>query len=71
MVSMNIKKHRENFEINLYEGTKQKSFYNNVLNKDPHRLSQIFLDLYMYGFPIEKAIKIFLQRLKKKDWLGF
>jgi hypothetical protein len=70
MAIMDIKKNRENFELNLYDGSK-KSFYNNILSRDHHRLAQIFLDLYMYGFPIEKAIKIFFKRLKKKDWLGF
>jgi len=73
MVSMDIKKHRENYELNLFEkGSKsRKSFYRNIISKDPNRLAQIFLDLYIYGFPIEKAIQIFKKRLKQRDWLGF
>jgi len=70
MVVMDIKRHRENYELNVF-GNDRKSFYKNIISKDPNRLAQIFLDLYMYGFPIEKAIKIFLRRMKQKDWLGF
>lgn len=69
---MDIKKHKDDYELNLFTSAKErKSFYRNIINKDPRRLAQIFLDLYIYGFPIEKAIKLFKQRLKKKDWLGF
>ena len=66
---MEIKKHRENFEVNVFD--KNSHVYSNILIRDPNRIAQILMDLYFLGFPIEKALAIFKERLAKKDWLGF
>lgn len=68
-MSLDIKKHKQNFEVNLRDY--RKSYYRNIIDRDPNKLAQILIDLFIFGFPIEKAIKLFNERIKKKDWLGF
>ena len=73
---MEVKSNRENFTVNLSAGTgkgkkrKRDSYYTNLIDKDPKKVAQVLLDLFMYGVPIDKAIKIFIERIKKRDWLG-
>jgi len=69
MTRLEFKNHKNNFEVNVFEGKKQSS-YRNIIDRDPNKLAQILIDLYMYGFPIEKAIHIFNEKVRKKDWLG-
>ena len=66
---MEIKKHKENFEVNVFE--KSSHAYKNILTHDPNTIAQVLLDLFFLGFPIKKALEIFKERLGKKDWLGF
>jgi len=68
---LEFKSNREKFEVNVFDKKKSKSSYRNIIDKDANKLSQILVDLYLYGFPIEKAISIFNGRVKRKDWLGF
>jgi len=68
MRRLEFKKHKDKFEVNVFEG--KESSYRNIIDKDPNKLAQILLDLYMYGFSIEKAIHIFNEKVRKKDWLG-
>lgn len=64
-----IKRHRENVEVNVFSG--KHSTYNNIITKDPNTITQILIDLFVLGFPIEKAIQKFNERIKnKKDWMG-
>lgn len=70
MVILELKKHRENFEVNLFERKGSKSHYQNILNRNPNQFAQILIDLYLDGFPVETAVKIFLRRIKSKDWIG-
>ena len=67
---LEFKNHKDKFEINVFEGKSKSSSYRNIIDKDKNKLAQILVDLYMYGFPIEKAIQIFSEKVKKKDWLG-
>ena len=70
-MGLEFKKHKDKFEVNVFECKKNKgSAYRNIIDKDPQKIAQILIDLFMYGFPIEKAISIFLERTRKKDWLG-
>lgn len=71
MVHMNLKRNKENFNVNVFYSSNSKSHYGNVLTKDAKRLAQIFIDLNFEGFPIEKAFKIFKERTDQKDWFGF
>ena len=71
MAILEFKKHKENYEINLFENKNSKSHYNVIVNRDPKQLAQILVDLHLDGFKIEEAIKIFFNRIKNKDWLGF
>lgn len=71
MGRLEFKKHGDKFEVNLFEGKSSKSSYHNIIDKDFNALAQILIDLYLYGFPIEKAITIFRKRVRTKDWLGF
>lgn len=66
---MNIKKHKDNLEVDVFE--KDSHTYSNILTKDPNRIAQILIDLHFMGFPILKAIAIVRDRIKEKDWLGF
>jgi len=65
---LEFKNNRDKVEVNVFEG--KSSSYRNIIDKDPKKLAQILIDLFMYGFPIEKAIRIFNERIKKRDWLG-
>jgi len=67
---LELKKNRENFEVNVFSNKGSKSSYRNIIDKDVNKLAQILIDLFMFGFPIEKAIHIFNERMRKKDWLG-
>lgn len=71
MAILEFKRHKENYEINLFDSKNSKSHYTNIIDKNPAKIAQILMDLYLDGFPIEKAIKIYLGRIKSKDWLGF
>ena len=69
-MNLEFKNHKDNFEVNVFEGKSKGSSYRNIIDKDPNKLAQILIDLYMFGFPIGKAIHIFNEKVKKKDWLG-
>lgn len=70
---LEIKKEKNNYRINCYYimGRKKRIYYWNIIDRDPKKLAQIFLDLSFEGYPIEKAFKIMQERTNKKDWLGF
>ena len=70
MANLEFKKHKENYEINLFEGKNSKSHYTNVINRNPSQLAQILIDLHLDGYKVEEAVKIFLNRIKSRDWLG-
>ena len=69
-MNLEFKNHKDKFEVNVFEGKDKKSSYRNILDKDPNKLAQILIDLYMFGFPMGKAIHIFNEKVRKKDWLG-
>jgi len=70
MVILEVKKHKTNYEVNVFYSKNSKSHYHNIIDKDPNKLAQILIDLYLEGFPIDKAIQEFKERLGNKDWLG-
>ena len=73
MVAAKLKKNRENIEVNVFpkiERAAEKSIYTNLITKDPNVISQILIDLMVLGFPIEKAIKLFNSRVRRRDWMG-
>lgn len=70
MVHLRFKKNKGNIEVNVFSGRQSKSIYGNLITPDPKRIAQVLLDLSVMGFPIEKAIRIVLKRIKKKDWIG-
>jgi len=70
MGSLEFKKNKDKFEVNLFSSKNSKSFYRNIIDKDPGKLAQILIDLHLYNYPVDKAIKIFLKRVKTHDWLG-
>jgi len=67
---LEFKKHRAGYEINVFDSKKSKSSYRNIIDRDPTKLAQILIDLYMIGFPIDKALKIYNEKMNRKDWLG-
>lgn len=64
-----IKKHKESLDINVFEED-HRSIYNNKITKDPNIIAQVLIDMLILGFPIDRAIKKFLERFRKKDWIG-
>lgn len=72
-MNLEFKKHKDNYEVNILNGNRnsKKSSYNNIIDRDPNKIAQILMDLYILGFPILKAIRIMNKRLHNKDWLGF
>lgn len=74
MSHLGINKGSDKSQISLYHkvsGTKGKGrYYTNIIDKDPKKLAQIFIDLWLEGYPIDQAHKIMQDRLRRKDWLG-
>lgn len=50
---------------------REKAHFWTFIDKDYNKLAQFLIDLYLQGFPIEKAIQKFNERVKRRDWLGF
>ena len=71
MAILEFKRHKENYEVNLFESKNSKSHYTNIIDRNPKQLAQILIDLQMDGYKVDEAIKIFFHRVKNKDWLGF
>ncbi|MFW6172529.1 MAG: hypothetical protein ACOC5T_02185 [Elusimicrobiota bacterium] len=67
-MKLEIKKNKENYELNVFENNSHT--YRNIVDRDPNKIAQIFIDLFIFGFPIEKAIKIFKRKVRQKDWIG-
>ena len=70
MKTLSFKKNKENYEVNVCQGKTKKSSYHTILNHDYRQITQVLIDLYLEGFPIEKAIVLFEERIKTRDWLG-
>ena len=74
MSRMEVKKEKGNYRVSLFNShdkkKREKSHYWNIIDKDPKKLAQIFIDLWLEGFPIDQAFKIMQERLRRKDWLG-
>lgn len=69
-MNLEVKKNKSNYEVNIFHSKTSGSSYTNIIDKDPNKIAQILIDLYTMDFPIEKAVNIFLRRIKKEDWLG-
>jgi len=74
MTQLEFKKHKDKYEINLFHNknskSHSKSHYTNIIDHDPKKIAQILIDLHLEGFRIDDAIKIYLGRVKNRDWLG-
>lgn len=70
MAFLEVKKHKGVYEINSFYSKTSKSHYSNIIDKDANKLSQIFIDLILEGFPVEKAYRLAMKRIKKRDWMG-
>ena len=73
--SLEVKKNsaKEVFEVRTFYGRNrsESTVYCNVMGKDPTKIAQILIDLeYIEGFPIEKAVQLYLRRKNKGDWLS-
>jgi len=70
-----VKIGRDKSHISLYhrieKGKGKGRYYTNVIDKDPKKLAQIFIDLWLEGYPIDQAYKIMQERLRRKDWITF
>lgn len=65
---LEIHQHKNNYRIDLING--RHLSYRNIIDRDPNKIAMILLDLYREGFPIEEAVKRFLNKITQKDWLG-
>jgi len=70
MTVLEVRKNKGKLEANVYYKKGEKSMYTNIVSKDPKQLAQLLIDLNFLDYPIENAVKIFLERLRKKDWFG-
>jgi hypothetical protein len=74
MGRMEVKKEKGNYRVSLFNSkerkSREKSHYWNIIDNDPKKLAQIFIDLWLEGFPIDQAYKVMQERLRRKDWLG-
>lgn len=65
------KSNRGNYEVDYFEGRKDKAVYHNLLNPDAAQLAVVLIDLEIStGLPIFEAVKQYLQRRDNRDWLG-
>jgi hypothetical protein len=70
---LDIKKHKENYEVRVSYGSgkgMRSQVYSNILDHNAAKLAQVLLDLEFEGFPISKAVAIYMDRKERKDWLG-
>lgn len=74
MSYLGLKKGEDRSDISLYHSIEKNRgkgrYYTNIIDKDPRKLAQIFIDLWLEGYPIDRAYKIMQERLRRKDWLG-
>ena len=74
MSYLGFKKGKDKSHISLYnrmEKHKGKGrYYTNIIDKDPKKLAQILIDLWLEGYPVDQAYKTMQERLRRKDWLG-
>lgn len=68
---LEIKKHRDRYELNLFHSKGSGCHYHSIIDKDPKKLAQVLIDLKLDGYPIDKAVRIMRERISKKDWIGF
>jgi hypothetical protein len=62
----------ENYNVNVYESMNAKRrAYKNVVDRDYRKIAQILIDLNLLGFPMEKAMLLAIEKIKRKDWLSF
>lgn len=60
-----------NYEVNYYEGRRDKAVYHNILNPSATQIAIILADLEVVtGLPIFEAVKQYWKRRTNKDWLG-
>jgi hypothetical protein len=69
--TIEFKKNKDRYDVRVGSKNKNSTTYFNILNRDPSQFAQVLIDLELIaGMPVEKAIKIYLSRKKKGDWLG-
>jgi hypothetical protein len=74
MARMELKREGEKRRVSLFYNSnkkhREKSYYWNVIDKNPPQLAQILIDLWLDGYPIDQAYKIMQEKIRRKDWLG-
>jgi hypothetical protein len=71
MSKLQVHKHGDNYKVELYYSNRERDpIYTNILDRDPIKLASVLMDLYREGFPIEEAVKIFLNKITQRDWMG-
>lgn len=69
-MELEIKPHKDKYEVNLKYSKRSKSCYTNILDKDVKHVAQVLIDLELQGFPLREAMILAIHRLDNKDWLG-
>ena len=71
MTTLEVKKNGEAVEANLYYNKvkRGRSFYRIIVNKDYNTLLLLLFDLRREGFPVDRAVKEFINKGKEEDWL--
>ena len=73
MRKLRIRWRGDAYEVESFYGTKgrERHVYHNIIDFNHEKLAQVLIDLYLEGYPIEKAIKLFLEKQHKpRDWMG-
>ena len=63
-------KSKGTYDVGYYEGRNSKATYHNILSPSPNQIAAILIDLEVTGLPIFEAVKIYLNRRDRKDWMG-
>jgi hypothetical protein len=65
------KSNKGNYEVDYFEGRKDKAVYHNLLNPDATQLAVVLMDLEIStSLPIFEAVKKYLYKRDSRDWLG-
>lgn len=67
---LQVKPHRNFYDIDILSERNQGSSYHNIIDRDPKKIAIVLMDLYREGFPIEEAVRIFLNKVEQRDWLS-
>ena len=69
-MELEIKPHKDKYEVNLKYSKRSKSCYTNLIDIDIRHVAKVLVDLELQGFPMRESMILAIKKLDSKDWLG-